>query len=108
MFAAEDTAGFSSSHCWAPKPIMKNNHNVMILVSIVAVAAHAPGTPIEMKRVVITASGSPTSNGIPTGIDLTAKNMAEVTRIMLHETGCPSDTKTRYGMLRLKNQDISK
>ena len=67
----------------------------MIRVNIVAVTAKGPYTPIETYRVVITASGSPTSNGIPIGIALTAKNIAEVTMIMLNETGCPRDMKTR-------------
>ena len=75
----------------------------MIRVRIVAVAASSAGTPIANKSVVIVASGNPTSNGIPMGMDLTAKTIAEVIRIMLHDTGCPNDWKTRNGILRLKN-----
>ena len=40
--------GFSSSHCWAAKPMKKRNHSVIILVSMVAVAAKGPYMPIEM------------------------------------------------------------
>src|SRR3989304_5236135 len=49
-------------------------------------------------------SGRPTSKGMPMGTDLTATTMAEVIRMMLHETGSLSDRKTREGMLRLKTQ----
>jgi hypothetical protein len=40
-------------------------------------------------------SGIPTSKGMPSGIDLTAKTIVEVIRITLHETGKSSDRKTK-------------
>ena len=61
-----------------------------------------------MYSVVMTASGSPTSNGMPIGIALMAKNMAEVTMIMLHVTGCPRASNTRNGMLKLKAQETTR
>ena len=67
----------------------------MSLDNIVAVAAIPAGTPSEVYSVVMVISGSPTSKGMPTGIDLTARTMAEVMRITLHETGCLSDRKTK-------------
>jgi hypothetical protein len=80
----------------------------MSLDSIVAVAAIPAGTPSEVYSVVMVISGSPTSKGTPMGIDLTAKTMADVMRITLHETGYLSDRKTRYGMLKLKTQVIAR
>ena len=88
---------------------MKNrNQSVMSLDNMVAVAAIAAGTPNEAKRVVMVISGSPTSKGTPMGMDFTARTMADVMRMTLHETGCLSDRKTRYGMLRLKTQVIAR
>ena len=69
----------------------KRNHSVIILASMVAVAATAGSTPIAIYRVVMAASGIPTSKGIPIGMDFTAKTMAAVMRIILHETGYPND-----------------
>ena len=84
---------------------MKNlSQSVMSLVSIVAVALIPAGTPSEVYRVVMVISGSPTSKGTPRGMDFTAKTMAEVMRITLHETGSLNDMKTKYGMLKLKIQ----
>lgn len=53
----------------------------MTLLSIVDVAAISGGTPTDAYRVIMVISGSPTSNGIPTGIDLTAMTIDVVTRI---------------------------
>jgi len=80
----------------------------MSLVSIVAVALIPAGTPSEVYRVVMVISGSPTSKGIPRGMDLTARTMAEVMRIKLHDTGKLSDMNTKYGMLKLKTQVIER
>jgi hypothetical protein len=75
---------------------MKNlSHSVRIRFKIVAVALIPAGTPSEVYNVVIVISGSPTSKGIPTGMDFTASTMADVMRITLHDTGHLSDRKTR-------------
>jgi len=75
---------------------MKNlSQSVMILFRMVAVALISAGTPREVYSVVMVISGSPTSKGIPIGIDFTANTMAEVMRITLHETGVLNDKKTR-------------
>ena len=103
-FFAELKIGLNSSHCWARNPMKNLNQSVNSLVNMVAVALSPAGTPIEVYIVVIVISGRPTSNGTPSGIDLTAKTIAEVIKIMLHDTLYPNDTKTRKGMLRLKNQ----
>ena len=88
---------------------MKNlSQSVMRRVSIVAVALMSAGTPSEVYKVVMVISGIPTSKGMPRGIDLTAKTIVEVMRITPHETGCPNDMKTKYGMLKLKTQVIAR
>jgi hypothetical protein len=88
---------------------MKNlSQRVMRRVSIVAVALMSAGTPSEVYRVVMVISGIPTSKGMPRGIDLTAKTIVDVIRTTPHETGYHNDMKTRYGMLKLKNQVIAR
>ena len=67
----------------------------MILLSIVDVAATPGGTPNDAYIVVMAISGSPTSNGIPTGIDLIATTIDVVTRITPHETLNPNERKTK-------------
>lgn len=86
---------------------MKNlSQSVSSLERIVAVAAVAGSMLKAMYNVVMVASGIPTSKGIPTGIDFTARTIAAVIVIMLQETEIPSDMKTKYCMLRLKIQVI--
>ena len=88
---------------------MKNlSQSVISRVSIVAVALKSAGTPSEVYKVVMVISGIPTSKGMPKGMDLMAKTMVEVMRITPHETGYPNDMKTKYGMLKLKNQVIAR
>lgn len=94
--------GCRSRYCCAPKPMKNRSHSVRSRLRIVAVAAIPAGTPRDTYRVVIVISGSPTSKGIPTGIDFTAKTMAVVMRITLHETGVLNAKNTRYVVLRLK------
>ena len=84
---------------------MKNlNQSVMSRLKIVAVALIEAGTPNPTYNVVMVISGSPTSKGMPTGMDFTATTMAPVIRITLQETGSRSDKKTKYETLMLKNQ----
>ena len=77
---------------------------MIILLSTVEVAAISGGIPTATYRVIIVISGSPTSNGIPTGIDLTAMTIDVVTRIAPHETLNPNERKTKYGMIMLAIQ----
>ena len=87
--------GFSSIHCWAIKPTKNLNQRVSNLVSMVAVALIPAGTPSEVYKVVMVISGSPTSKGMPRGIDLTAKTIVAVMRTTLQETENRSDMKTK-------------
>src|SRR3989304_10023648 len=90
--------GFIASHCCARKPTKNRNQSVMSLDNIVAVAAIPAGTPSEVYSVVMVISGSPTSKGMPMDMDLTARTMAEVMRITLHETGCLRSRKITMGL----------
>ena len=67
----------------------------MILLSIVEVAAIPGGTPTAVYTVVMAISGSPTSNGIPTGIDFMATTIDVVTKTTPQDTSYPSEMKTK-------------
>lgn len=89
------TTDFRSRYCWAPKPMKKRSHNVRSLLRIVAVALKPAGAPSAVYRVVMVISGSPTSKGIPMGMDFTANTIAVVMRTVLQETGHLNARKTR-------------